>query len=47
MEKEEIRLMRNEYHRKWRAKNPDKVKAINERFYAKLKDKQNEERSNK
>lgn len=24
-----------DYHRRWRAKNPDKVKAINARFYAK------------
>ena len=24
-----------EYHRKWRAKNPDKVKAINKRYWLK------------
>ncbi len=36
---EEIRLLRNEYARNWRKQNPDKVKATNERFYKRLKEK--------
>ena len=38
-EKEEIRLLRNEYARNWRRKNPDKVKATNDKFYRKFKEK--------
>lgn len=38
-EKEELRLLRNEYARNWRKQHPEKVKATNEKFYRKLKDK--------
>lgn len=38
---EEARKAYAEYHRQWRAKNPDKVRAINARYYAK-KHQQNE-----
>lgn len=38
-EKEELRLLRNEYARNWRKKHPEKVKATNEKFYRKLKEK--------
>lgn len=33
--REEIRAAQREYKREWRKKNPDKVKANNERFYLK------------
>lgn len=36
---EEIRALRNEYARNWRKRNPEKVKAINARFYKRLKSK--------
>ena len=34
-EKRKIRLMKNEYARNWRKQNPEKVKAIHERFWKK------------
>lgn len=34
---EEIRILRNAYAKNWRKKNPEKVKAINARFYRRLK----------
>lgn len=34
-EKAAARKAQNEYHREWRAKNRDKVRAINERYWAK------------
>ncbi len=34
-EKRKIRLIQNEYHRKWRKENPEKVQAINDRFWRK------------
>lgn len=34
-EKEAIKKERREYLREWRKKNPEKVKAANERFYLK------------
>ena len=37
------RKYQREYHKKWRAENPDKVKAINARFYAKQAKKFKEE----
>lgn len=36
--KEKARIMRNEYAKAWRRKNPDKVKASMERYYAKKYD---------
>lgn len=36
--KEKARLMRNAYNREWAKKNPDKVKANRERYYAKKYD---------
>jgi hypothetical protein len=36
--KEKARLMRNAYNREWARKNPDKVKATRERYYAKKYD---------
>ncbi len=32
---EQIKKMKNEYHKKWRAKNKDKVKEYNERYWDK------------
>ena len=32
---DEIRAVRNEYMRNWRARNKDKVRAINQRYWAK------------
>lgn len=32
---EEARNARNEYYRAWRAKNPEKVRESNERYWAK------------
>ena len=32
--KEAARAARNKYSREWRAKNPDKVREINERYWA-------------
>ncbi len=34
-EKKKIRRIQNEYHKKWRKQNPEKVQAINERFWRK------------
>ena len=34
-EKKKIRLIKNEYHKKWRKQNPEKVQAIYERFWRK------------
>lgn len=34
-EKRKIRLLQNEYHKKWRKQNPNKVRAINDRFWRK------------
>ena len=34
---EEIKALKNEYARNWRKRNPEKVKATNERFYKRLK----------
>lgn len=39
MTDDEYRQLRNEYVREWRKKHPEKVKAANERFYKKLKEK--------
>lgn len=36
---EQIRQARNAYLREWRSKNPDKVKAINDRYWAKRAEK--------
>ena len=36
--KEKARLMHNAYQREWAKKNPDKVKASRERYYAKKYD---------
>lgn len=33
--KEQLRLARNAYCKKWRSKNPEKVQKINERFFLK------------
>lgn len=44
---EEIRTLKNEYARNWRKRNPEKVKATNERFYKRLKIKKEQENSNK
>lgn len=33
--KEQLRLARNAYCKKWRNKNPEKVQKINERFFLK------------
>lgn len=41
-----LKLKRNEYFRNWRKNNPEKVKAINERFYAKAYEKQQKENQN-
>lgn len=30
---EEVKAVRNEYYRQWRARNPDKVAAINRRYW--------------
>lgn len=40
---EEIRTLRNAYAKEWRKRNPDKVKATNERFYKRLKIKKEQE----
>jgi len=34
-EKEEINKARREYKKEWRKKNPDKVRAANERYWLK------------
>lgn len=34
-EREAARQQINKYHREWRKKNKDKVRAINERYWAK------------
>lgn len=41
--KERAKELRREYARKWRAANPDKVKAANERYWLKLAEKEAEE----
>lgn len=33
---DEARIARNAYYRAWRAKNPDKVRAANDRYWAKI-----------
>lgn len=43
---EEIRALRNAYAKEWRKRNPDKVKATNERFYKRLKIKKEQKNSN-
>ncbi len=46
--KKELRQMRNEYARNWRRKNPEKVQAINEKFWERrLAEKQEQERNGK
>ena len=40
-----IREVRRKYYREWRAKNPDKQKAIMERFWQKKLDQANQERA--
>ena len=40
-QEEEIRVLRNAYAKEWRKNNPEKVKATNERFYKRLKIKNN------
>ena len=42
---EEIKALRNEYARNWRKRNPEKVKATNERFYKRLKIKKEQEKA--
>jgi len=37
--REQIRAVKREYHRQWRAKNPDKIKARNERYWTKQAEK--------
>ena len=36
--KEKARLMRNAYQREWAKKNPDKIRASQERYYARKYD---------
>ena len=43
VDEEEIRTLRNAYAKEWRRKNPEKVKATNERFYKRLKIKKEQE----
>lgn len=43
VEEEEIRTLRNAYAKEWRKRNPEKVKATNERFYKRLKIKKAQE----
>lgn len=43
---EEIRTLRNAYAKEWRKRNPDKVKATNERFYKRLKIKKEQKLNN-
>ncbi|MGN0623917.1 MAG: phosphatase [Oscillospiraceae bacterium] len=38
-EEQALILAKREYHKKWRAKNKDKVKAANDRFYKKQAEK--------
>ena len=45
VDEEEIRALKNEYARNWRKRNPEKVKAINARFYKRLKIKKEQENS--
>lgn len=42
----EIRAIKNAYAKEWRKRNPEKVKAINERFYKRLKIKKQQENNN-
>lgn len=44
MTDEEYRKLRNEYVRNWRKNHPDRVKATNERFYKKQKEKKEQEK---
>ena len=41
---DEIREVKRKYYREWRAKNPDKQKAIMERFWQKKLDQEKQER---
>ncbi len=43
---EEIRALKNAYAKEWRKRNPEKVKATNERFYKRLKAKKEQEKEN-
>ena len=43
MEDEELKAIRNEYAKEWRKNNPEKVKAANAKFYAKMKFKREQE----
>lgn len=45
-EKRKVRLLQNEYHKKWRKQNPEKVQAINDRFWRKKIQNLDNERSN-
>lgn len=45
IDNDEIREARRKYAREWRAKNPDKQKAIMERFWRKKLDQAKQERS--
>lgn len=40
--KEKAKQLQREYHREWRAKNKDRVKAINERYWQKKAQKEQE-----
>ena len=42
---EEIRILRNAYAKEWRKRNPEKVKATNEKFYKRLKIKKEQEKT--
>lgn len=44
MTDDEYKQLRNEYVREWRKKHPEKVKATNERFYKKQKEKKEQEK---
>ncbi len=43
-DEEEIRILKNDYARDWRKKNPNKVKEINARFYKRQKEKKEQEK---
>lgn len=42
--REELREVQREYYRKWRAKNPEKYRAIQDRFWKKKLDQAKRER---
>ena len=42
---EEIRALKNAYAKEWRKRNPEKVKATNERFYKRLKIKKEQDKN--